>query len=117
MSVASAARKHNSLQAQNIELIPEAAEVQAGGWSEKGNSDNGVAPVPNLNHQKIIINFSAMMDYLRLYQMPDGATPRQSAVPAFPAQEDSIPCVCCGHAARVDEIGFCNACMTAAEPS
>lgn len=117
MSVASAARKHNSLQAQIIELIPEAAEVQTAGRNQKGNSGDGVAPVLNLSHQKIIINFSAMMAYLRLYQMADEATARESAASAFCLQEDSTQCVCCGHAASVDEVGFCDACMTAAEPT
>ena len=115
MSVVSAARKYNSLQTQIIELIPDAAEVQTAGRDEKGNSGDTVAPVLNLSHQKIIINFSAMMAYLRLYQMPEEATPQESSVSVFPVQQDSIQCVCCGHAAGVDEVGFCDACMTAAE--
>lgn len=125
MSVVSAARKYNSLQTQIIKLIPDAAEVQTAGWNNDGHSDDSgaktgypaVAPVPNLNHQKVIINFSAMMAYLRLYQMPDETTPQESAVSAFLMQEDSAQCVCCGHAASVDEVGFCDACMTVAEPT
>jgi len=90
MRVVSAARKYNNLQAQIIKLIPDAAEVQTADWSKKGSSDDSAAPVLDLSHQKIIINFSAMMAYLRLYQMPNEATLRESAVSAVSVREDSI---------------------------
>jgi len=120
MSVVSAARKYTSLQTQATKRMSDAAEVQTAGWDNDVDlGDGGVnaaqATIFELNHQKIIVNFSAMMAYLRLYQMPDDEVPEEYPATTMLIQEGSTQCVCCGLVSGIDEVGFCAACVKAAE--
>jgi len=124
MGVAAAARKYSKPQTRIIKLMPEAAEVQTAGWDLdvdlgdcRAMADHAIhVPVPNLQ-QQVIINLSAMMAYLRLYQHPEEDTLQDSATSTLLARDNALCCVCCGASASVDAVGFCLACAEAAEPA
>lgn len=122
MGVGSVARKYSNLQTRSGRCLPEAAAVQAADWNDDaltdGTMDKQAAPAPfqRLNAGKIAIDPAAFAAYLRLYQIPDNAAFPEGARAAC-APEGSAYCMCCGQVARVDAVGFCDACQKVAEPS
>ena len=125
MGVGSVARKYSNLQTRSNRCLSEAAAVQTACWDDAvleenlGAMDQQAAPTPfqRLNVGKIEIDPAAFAAYLRLYQIPDNTAFPEDTARAACAPEGSAYCRCCGQVARVDAVGFCDACLKVAEPS
>lgn len=124
MGVAAAARKYSKSQPRDFKCMPDAAEVQTASWDldvDLGDccatTDQAVRfPVPDMQQQFDIINLSAVMAYLRLYQHPGDDLEQVLAMSGFLVRDDALHCVCCGALDSVDEVGFCAACVEVSEP-
>jgi hypothetical protein len=124
MGVAAAARKYSKSQTRDFKCMPDAAEVQTASWDLDVDLGDFCAttvqavriPVPDIQLQFDIINLSAVMAYLRLYQHPGEDVEQVPAMSGFLVRDDALHCVCCGALASVDEVGFCTACVEVAEP-
>ena len=119
MHLGSVARNFSSLQTNAIEHFPVAAEVQTAAWEndvDLGREQAVPASIHQLKRKKINIDAAAFSAYLRLDLDPDTEPLQELSATTAEASAESAQCVCCGMASRIDEVGFCAACVKAAEP-
>jgi len=125
MTFAAATSKSSKSQPRATQCWPDAAEVQTAGWDldvdlgdyRTATGDPIHLPLPDLRRQGDIINLSALMAYLRLYQDPDDGAVQPPAAGECLVRGEALACMCCGAPASLDEVGFCVACAKVAEPA